>query len=369
MLTGTRRYLNILLLGLVSGAASAQQPIDPGVFAALNSANQAQQAEDYQRARTSLEAALETSREGSIERALVEQRLGYLAIARDRNDEAIRWLTSALTHGQLERDAARQDRLNLAQLNAIEGHYQEAASLLEQERAQAPLDMAFKRLLVQSYNRLEQYEKAVPLAEQVVNETARADSVWYQLLVGMNYQLERFAQAERWLKVLLKREPGNAEHWRQLAGIQSADGRQKAAAGTLRLAHEAGIDFSAADLERMVALQLQAGAPWQAARLLEALLQQQLLSASNTRNEYLAQLWQQARDHTRAQAAWTALAAQSGEAEHWLRLAGIQLEQGQWTDLLSTLAQAEAAASTQQQRQIAQWRAYANNALESMDDQ
>ncbi|QJD60159.1 hypothetical protein HG264_15340 [Pseudomonas sp. gcc21] len=348
---------------LSTGTAHAQQAINPGVFTALNAAQQAQDSGDYANARSRLEAALEQSAGGSLERALVEQRLGYLAIARDRNAEAIDWLRKALAHDQLTDDAARQDRINLAQLLIMQEAYREAVTLLEREHAQQPLGNQPKRLLVQAYSQLQQYSKAIPIAEQVVTAEPGVESSWYQLLAGMNQRLERYREAERWLKVLLKREPDNIQVWRQLAGVQSQGGRQVAAAATLRLAYESGIRFSPSDLDNLVALQVRAGAPWQAARLLQALLDQQLLTGDATRSERLAQLWHQARDHERAHAAWLALANRSGQAEHWLRAAGIQLQQGQWDQLLSSLKQAEPGASAEQRDLIRQWQQYAQNAL------
>ncbi|KAA0690114.1 hypothetical protein DT594_18365 [Halopseudomonas laoshanensis] len=354
----------LVMLLMLWGAAVQAQSIDPAAFAALNKAQQAQQSGDYSAAGNSLLAALEQASDGSIEQALVEQRLGYLAIARDRNAEAIGWLRKALSREQLDAEAASQDRRNLAQLLAAEGQAREAAALLETELAAGSLPRENRRLLVQLYNQLEQYSKALPLAEEVVREEPGVEAVWYQLLVGMNYRLQRYEAAERWLKVLLKREPGNAEYWRQLAGMQSLDKRQRAAAGTLRLAYEAGVRFKAQDLDNLVALQVNAGAPWQAARLLEALLKRQLLAANGARQERLAQLWQQARDHDRAKSAWTALARSSGRADHWLRVAAIQLNQGDWEELLSSLELARPAASAEQRRTLNQWASYARQAQE-----
>lgn len=358
-----RRLLCVLAV-LVSCHAQAQQTIEPAVFQALNSALEAQQAGDLAAARSRLESTLAQTENRTLERALLEQRLGYLAIEAQRNAEAIDWLRKALAHNQLEVQAASQDRRNLAQLLAQAGQDAESVSLLESELASGSLPLETRRLLVQLYNRLERYSKAIPLAEQVVRADPGVDVVWYQLLAGMNYRLQRYRAAEKWFRVLLRRDPGNAQIWRQLAGVQSLDRRQVDAAATLRLAYEGGIRLSDTDLENLVSLQVAAGAPWQAARLLEVLMQQELLAPSRNRNERLAQLWQQARDHDRAQAAWEALARRTGQSGHWMRVASIQLERGQWPDLLESLAQARTAASAAQRQTIDQWADYARRAMD-----
>ncbi len=354
-----------LTLLLAPGLVMAQQAINPAVFQALSAAQKAQQGGDLHKARTALNEALGSAKAGSLELALIQQRLGYVAIAAKQNRQAIDWLGKALAHDQLDATAARQDQLNLAQLLAAEGQYGDAARLLERVQAGGALSLEQKQLLVQCYSQAREYAKAIPLAEQVVRANPAAADVWYQLLVGMNYQQERYDSAAQWQKILLKRAPQNREHWRQLAGLQSQAGKQPAAAATLRLAHEAGVGLTQTDLDNLVALQVNAGAPWQAARLLEELMAQKLLPVDATRQERLAQLWTLARDRDRARDAWVAVANGSGRSDHWLRLAGIQLEDGQWSDLLATLKRAQSGASSQQRQLIRQWEGYARSAIEN----
>lgn len=354
-----------LALLLAPALGSAQQAINPVIFAALNNAQQAQQKGDLAQARATLDDALEKVAAGSMELALIQQRLGYVAISAEQYPQAIDWLTKALAHGKLDADTVRQDRLNLAQLLASAERYADAATLLEQVRRNAPLNLEQTRLLVQCYSGMREYGKAIPLAEQVVKASARADDVWYQLLVGMSYEQGQYARAAQWQKALLKRHPGQSEHWRQLAGLQSQAGEQRAAAATLRLAHEGGVGLTQSDLDNLVALQVNAGAPWQAARLLEELIGQQLLPADAARQERLAQLWTLARDRTRSREAWAALANGSNKPAHWLRLAGLQLQDGEWSDLLATLKRAQSGATSQQRQLIRQWEGYARSALEN----
>ena len=131
----------VLALLLMPTLVLAQQAINPAVYIALNSAQKAQQSGDLAGARTTLNGALDKAAAGSMELALIQQRLGYVAIAAEQYPQAIDWLNKALAHDQLEAEAARQDRLNLAQLLAAQGRYPEAARLLERERRNAPLNL------------------------------------------------------------------------------------------------------------------------------------------------------------------------------------------------------------------------------------
>lgn len=349
----------LVTLLLAFDSATAQQISQP-VFEAINEAQRLQKSGRLSQAQEQLEAIRAGLREGSLELALIQQRLGYLAVEQNRPQEAIDWLRRALASGALDDAAAAQDRRNLAQLLMVAGRHAEAVRLLETEQRRGELSLSLKRLLVQAYNELEQYDKAIPLAEQVVAADPQADAVWYQLLAGMNHRLERYRQAERWLKVLLRRQPAQADYWRQLAGMQSLGGRQVEAAATLRLAYESGVSLDDRDLQNLIAVHVQAGAPWQAARLLQALINERLLEPDTQRQRLLAQLWLQARDRERAEAAWSSLADRSGETADWLQVARLQLESQRWSALLATLERARAGASSQQVALIDQWHDYVN---------
>jgi len=339
----------LLLFCLLAPLVQAQQ-INPDVFAALQSARASQQSGDLSSASRALNDALKGTSDGSLEQALVQQRLGYLAIEREDYSAAIRWLQQGLANDLLNAEAAQQDRRNLAQLLVQQGRYQEAVRLLEAE-AVGNLPPDTRRMLVQAYRELKQYRKAIPLAEQIVRANPGAEDVWYQLLAGMNYELRRYREAVNWLQVLVRRAPNDSEGWRQLASMQSMAGQQADAAATLRLAYEAGVGLRASDLKNLVALHAQAGAPWQAARLLDALIKQKLLPSDREHQLRLAQLWQASRDRDQALRAWQQLAQQSGDAGHWLQVAYLQYQQSDWAAMQNTLSQTRPS-NAEQRRQV-----------------
>ncbi|TVP87383.1 MAG: hypothetical protein EA348_13170 [Pseudomonadaceae bacterium] len=359
-----RIFMLLLCLLPLASLQAQTQTVDPSVYRALNTAQEAQEQGNMTRAREVLREALSSATDDSLEAALLQQRLGYLAIAREDYPAAIRALRAALDTEQLGSEAARQDQLNLAQLYLLSEQPQSAIDVFLAARREAALPLSSKRLLVQAYMQTSDYRAALPLAEAVVAADASVDDIWYQLLVGLNHRLQRFSAAVDWQQVLVQRNPGSVSAWRQLAGLQSMAGRQRAAAASLRLAREAGLSLSEQDLDNLIALQVQAGAPWQAARLTEELIAADLLSASPPRQRQLAQLWQQARDHERALAAWTQVAEASGRSEHWLQVAGMHLQQADWPALLAVLERAEANASSRQRQQISEWRSYAQQHIE-----
>ncbi|WVM92023.1 hypothetical protein ULG90_19935 [Halopseudomonas pachastrellae] len=203
---------------------------------------------------------------------------------------------------------------------------------------------------MQAYRQLGQFRKAIPLAEQVVRENPAADDIWYRLLVGMNYELERFDQAVRWQQALLQREPESADNWRQLASMQSLAGEQVAAAATLRLAREAGIELETTGSGKPDRPARAQWRPLAGGALMQALLDEGLLSSSADRLRRLAYLWQSARDYEPCPGCLERV-ARSGNSADRLQLAWLQYQQRQWQAALATL-QGVQPANASQRRQL-----------------
>jgi hypothetical protein len=182
-----------------------------------------------------------------------------------------------------------------------------------------------------------------------------------QFLVAVNADLKRYAAAERWQRQLLARRPDHAQGWRQLAALQQlSDGHDKALA-TLRAAYSKGLRFSEGELDNLVLLAGAAQQPWQGAKLLAGLLEQGLLPRTDAREERLGLLWWQARERRAAAQVFRALAARSGNAGHWLKLAQLELEQARWQAGLEALAKAERAGA--ERSKVRAWRNWAESEL------
>ncbi|GGE55774.1 hypothetical protein GCM10007421_32860 [Halopseudomonas oceani] len=344
---------------LLLAAPVLAEQIDPRVYRALDDVRAAEQGGDQAAARLQLQAALPASAEGSLERALLQQRLAYMAIDAGDAEHAIHWLRESLNQHALGAEVEAQDRANLARLLMQQQRYRQAVMELEQ----LPTSDASRELLVQAYRELGEFSKALPLAEQVVRRRPEAGDIWYQLLVGMNYEIKRYSEAARWQQVLLTRAPDNRANWRQLASLQSLAGQQAKAAATMRLAQLAGVGLTPGDMETLVALHTRAGAPWQAARLLEQLLSDRLLDSTLERQRQLAQLWQAARDYPQALQLWLRVAAASGQSADRLQVAWLQYQQEQWQALQATLRGFQPS-GTVQRNQVNLLRTLAEQALE-----
>lgn len=348
------RFLLLLSL-LFAVSAQAAQAVNPTVFMALERAQSAQQKGDYAAARKALQVE---AKAGSVEESLLWRSRAYLAWAEGDNRQALSLLEKAVASGKLDEALLPEERLNLAKLNLAQGRYAKVVELLG---APAQASEEVLQMLVQAYQGLGQHAKALPLAERYVQANPQAGDTWLQFLVGANAELKRYEAAERWQRRLLLRHPDQAKSWRQLAGLQQLAGYEGKALATLRAAHAKGLVFSEAELDNLVLLASAAGQPWQGAKLLEGMLESGLLASNATRRERLGMLWWQARERQSAAKLYRELATQSGDADLWLNVAQLELEQAHWQAGLEALKQAERAGA--ERRKVKSWREWAEGEL------
>lgn len=342
----------VLTLSAHSNAAAAQS-IAPDVFRALQMAQTAQQAGKYTEAEQVLNAV--KTKPDSLEQALVWRSQGYLVWAQGHNKHAITLLDKALRSNQLSAEQVAEDRLNLAKLSFSLKNYQPALQYLE---GVAATDEVLE-IRIQSWQGLGRLDKALPVAEQYLKSKTTISDNWLQFMVAANAELKRYAQAEQWQKQLLQRSPDQLKAWKQLAALQQMAGQHAKALATLRTAYSKGISFKSSDLDSLINLASASEQPWQAARLLEAMLQHGLLTRNASSQERLAQLHWQARDYPRAAAQYAQLAKQTGKGQHWLSLAQLEIQQGRWDAGLQALTAAEQAGANPQQ--VRAWRDWAQN--------
>lgn len=347
----------LLLISLLFAVSThAAQSIDPAVFKALERAQSAQEKNDYGAAHRALKQA--EAKSGSLEEALLWRSRAYLAWAEGDNRQALELLDKAIASGKLDETMLPNERVNLAKLNLIERRYAKVVSLLGSPE-QASEDVL--QMLVQAYQGLGQHSKALPLAERYVQANPQAADTWLQFLVAGNAELKRYEAAERWQRRLLVRHPDQPKAWRQLAGLQQMAGAEDKALATLRAAHAKGVRFNASELDNLVVLASAAGQPWQGAKLLQGMIESNLLPADATRRERLGMLWWQARERPAAARIYRDLAAQSGSAKFWLNVAQLELEQTHWQAGLEALKQAERAGA--ERRKVRAWREWAEGEL------
>ena len=351
-----RRLLLALCVCALSAQALAAQSIAPDVFRALQTSQAAQQAGKFAEAEQALRAV--KTKPNSLEQALVWRSQGYLAWAQGHPKSAITVLTQAFKSGQLTAEQITEDRLNLAKLNFSAKNYNQALQYLQK----ATQTNEVLEMQIEAWQGLGRLDKALPLAERYLKGKSTINDNWLQFMVGANAQLKRYKEAEQWQKRILQRSPDKINAWKQLAALQQMANQHSKALATLRTAYAKGISFTQSDLDSLIALASASDQPWQAARLLEGMLKSGLMNSSQSTQERLAQLHWQARDYPSAAKQYTQLAQQTGQGQHWLSLAQLEIQQGHWNAGLQALNSAEKAGANSQQ--VQNWRDWAQSRID-----
>lgn len=350
-----QRVLLAACLVLITPATFAQS-IAPEVFRALQSAQAAQQAGSYAAADKALRGV--TAKADSLEQALLWRSQGYLAWAQEQPKAALELLEKALESGYLNAEQVAEDRLNLAKLSFSVKKYNQALQYLQ---GIAATDEVLE-MRIQAWQSLGRLDQALPLAEQYLKGKSTISDTWLQFMVAANAELKRYAQAEQWQKRILQRNPEQLTAWQQLAALQQMAGQHSDALATLRTAYSRGMTFQQSDLDQLISLAAASDQPWQAARLMQGMLQSGLLTANTSNQERLAQLHWQARDYASAAQQFSQLAQQTGKGQHWLYLAQLEIQQGRWDAGLQALSSAEQTGANQQQ--VDGWRDWAQSRIE-----
>ena len=261
------------------------------------------QRERYQEAEEALAALLPQLRDKPFDRALVEQTWGYVSINLDDYDGAIGHFRDALNSRLLPSPVNTQLRFMLIQLYVGQEQYKKAGALLEQWLADNPKPSADTLVLsARIVIELSQHERAIRYLQQAIAQTSPAKEEWYQLLLGLYLETERWNRASSLLKQMIRNYPQTAGYWNQLASVQLQAGQDKQALATLRLAHSRGI-LRAREIIQLVRLGLYLGAPLEAAQTLQRAMQNGQVVDKASHWRLLAESWQMAREVPRSLAA------------------------------------------------------------------
>lgn len=350
-----KRWL-ILCAVLYCGLSQAQT-VEPAVLQALQQAQAAQAKGDAARGLQILEGL--KPEKDSFAEALVLRNRAYLAWQAGQPQKAATLLQQALRSNQLSKEERLEDGLNLGKLHMQLKQPQAALTALKGQ----PQTSEVLQLSIQAWQMLGRYDQALPLAERYLAGQSQIEPQWLQFMVAAHANLKQYGKAAHWQQRILRTNPDNFAHWKQLAGLQHAAGQAAQAFATLRTAYRKGLAMNAQELEQMLSLAVAADQPWQAARLMTQLIEQGRLNNDVRRQETLASLHWQARDRKTAIRMYSKLAGQGNKAEHWLVLAQLAMQERDWE--LGSRALDSAATAGASRKRVQSWRDWLESSREA----
>ena len=340
-------WLRVLCgLGIVSlclaapGIAIGEEPrLSQEVHEQLIAVQELIQNEQHQQALTQLQTLAADTSISPYETALVQQTLGYAHAGLEQYDQAVRAFQQCLADGALAPDNTQIVRYNLAQMLMSAERYEEGARTLETWLANEENPRSQARVfLAQAYIELKRYARAEQNIQQAIDETTTFHEAWYQMLIVIQIEQEKFAQAAAALQQLLGQYPQKKTYWQQLSQIYSQEEKHKRAVATLAIAYKLGL-LNEREALQVVQYYLHLGMPYKAANLLVDGLEKKIVRDVETNRELLVTCWLHARESQRALDVLGQLAdrAQTGKID--LRRAEILAQLERWQEVAATVSE------------------------------
>lgn len=324
---------HLVVLGLVvSLPAYGKQPlVSQAVYKAVQNAEKQLEKSAYTKALQGLKAALAETEAGSYNQAVLWKTIGAVYTAQGNYKAAAEAFEKSLAGNALPEQQRVEVHYNLGQVYLVLEQYQKALTTLRPwlEQNQSPTaDETL--LLVQLYSRLSQNEKALAYAKRLLKITKNPPEKYYQLVIALNFQLKKYAEAVRLLAQLVQRYPDNKRYWQQLvAGYQSLGDYNKVTA-VKDLAYRANVMNSPDDILQLSQLYSYSNAPYLGAQLLETEMVKGVLPKSGKNLMLLSDYWLQAREYQKAAKALNSAAKQIDKGQIYQRLGALYFELQDW---------------------------------------
>ena len=323
---------------LASGGWASPSSVSTKTYKALTEIQEQMAAGGLDEAHARLTTLLDEVQAGSLDQALTLQTLGYVEMSRENFPAAIGHLKQSLATERLPENVAYNVGYMVAQLHAALDEFDAALLFAEAwfQRLEAPKP-AQTMFMANIYAQVKRYAESVPYAEQAIAASNEPRESWYQLLTAAYFELKQYPDAAGALLRMIGRWPETGAYWEQLASVYMLQDRSSEALATLKVAFDAGKLDKASTIRSMIQLCVLQGVPEHGGRLLQRAIADGLVPAEQDYLEMLAQAWVDAKEHSRAVAAYADLAKRFASGDAWMKIANIHVDGAEW-------AQAEAAA-------------------------
>ena len=303
MKTYTKLLASLLVIaGAYSAPALAKTPeLSDRTFRTVNKVQELIAEENYSKAISKINSALESSGKKQYDKAVLLQQMGFLYSLTDVYPKAAKYFAQALSLDALPVPVAQQVRYSLAQLYLAEGQFKKSVVTMKEwfkiaetteEKPQAHAYIT----LASAYVQLSDYKNAIPPTKKAIAMSKNPSESWYQLLMSAHYELKQFKSVAGVLKILTTKYPKNKRYWTQLSGIYMELNQERNALSTLEMAHKLGLLEEEKEYLRLVNFQAYQGVPFRAAKTMQVSMDEGKITRNAKNLEKLASFWQQAQE-------------------------------------------------------------------------
>ena len=315
-----------LLLSSFAATSFAQDATPSrGTYMQLMDVQEAWEDEDYNKAFTILQSALNKASDKPLDVATIQQYVAHTAILSGQDHRARPALENALQQPGLPIKLQSELSLFLGQIVLGAEEYEEAKRLLEfwiaNTESEPPganlFSLAYANYMTGDLPRAEMF------IERAINSGDRANNSWYQVYYQVLFEQKKFAKALVVLHGLIDTDPNEPRYWRMLANHHMQVEEAKKALAAMGIAYQQDMFDQTADLKRVASLYGYVEVPEKAARLTEEWVAQGRVEEDADTLRRLGDLWMLARDR--------------GKAKDYLRRAGDANRDPKTFELLGSL--------------------------------
>ena len=289
---------------------------------------------------TRLLQKLRPDRLNPFERALVYRMLAFVAYSQEDYAAAIGNFEKVLAEQIMPlRDEARL-RFNIAQLYASLQDWQQVIAWLERwlRYVDAPDPLGFYMMGI-AYYQLEDFDSATAQARKAVELSTEPKEAWLRLLAALYAQQKDYEKAVPVLEELVLRYPKKS-YWVQLSLIYGAREDYQRSLAVQQVAYAQGFLTEDKELRRLARSYLYHELPFEAAKVLEKGLETGEVEADTASLELLANSWIAAREYDRALPPLHRAAELSDDGNLYVRLGQVYMQREEWAKASELLSQA-----------------------------
>ncbi|PID79699.1 hypothetical protein CSB20_09315 [bacterium DOLZORAL124_64_63] len=335
----------MLMLMLTTGTALAGGPtIRQKVYEKLSRAQEAVEAQEYDKANRLLEDVAKYKDLSPNETAQLYNAFGYTYFNQERYADAAQAYEKVLQQEDLAPVMRTGTLYTLGQLHFHLENYDKALSFLQDWLAVAENPSPEAYILVgQAHYQLGQLaEAAAPVhkAIAVARERGREPQEnWYALLRVIYFDTKEYDKLLDVLETLVTHWPAK-EYWLHLSGAYGEMGDTDKQLAAYEMAHQQGYLQRSSELVLLAQLLLQAEVPYRAGVILQEGLDSGAIDSTATNWRLLSQAWILAQEHEAAIASLRKAAQMGDDSELYARIAQSHANLGQWEQAAEVAATA-----------------------------
>ena len=320
-------------------AAAPANDMDAQTTRILNEAIELMNADDNAGAAQKI-GTLNLERLSPYERGTVERILFNIAYEQDRYEQARGHLQKAIDSGGLNAQQIDEARFQSAQLYIQEEKWSEAAAALEEwfETAASPNSSAYYMLAV-AYYQQEDLEHALAPAKKAVElmDPAKPNESWLNMLSALHLQRDEFRESIPVLQQLITVAPGKKIYWMQLSQVYGQLEDYPNALASMQLAYHLGLVTEDAEVRRLADLLVFNGVPYRGGQVLEAAIEQKIVTLDEKLYEKLANCWIAAGELDKSVAPLQRAAELAPTGDTFVRLGEVHAQRRDWPAAIAAI--------------------------------